>query len=200
MTKADLLASGLDDFLSVSPDVEAAAVVSADGLPMASALPSYVEEDRLAAMSAALLTLGERAATGLGKGELAQVFVEAAQGYVVLMAAGRNALLVAVTSGSAKVGLVLYEMRKAAARVAEIMDGEVASMIEAEPELEREDVAAERVETPVAAREPEIPDPVDDFGDVPSSLGNGKGATDETPNRAVPAAGTPSESTISTWH
>ena len=198
MTKADLLASGLDDFLSVSPDVEAAAVVSADGLPMASALPSYVEEDRLAAMSAALLTLGERAATGLGKGELAQVFVEAAQGYVVLMAAGRNALLVAVTSGSAKVGLVLYEMRKAAARVAEIMDGEVASMIEAEPELE--DVAAERVETPVAAREPEIPDPVDDFGDVPSSLGNGKDATDETPNRAVPAAGTPSESTISTWH
>jgi hypothetical protein len=153
-------------------------------------------------MSAALLTLGERAATGLGKGELAQVFVEAAQGYVVLMAAGRNALLVAVTSGSAKVGLVLYEMRKAAARVAEIMDGESASMIEAEPEREREleDVSAERVETPVAAREPEIPDPVDDFGDVPSSLDNGKGATDETPNRAVPAAGTPSESTISTWH
>jgi uncharacterized protein len=122
MTKADLLAQGLDEFLTVSPDVEAAAVVSADGLPMASALPPYVEEDRLAAMSAALLTLGERAATGLGKGELAQVFVEADEGYVVLMSAGRSAVLVAVTSGTAKVGLVLFEMRKSAARVAEIMN------------------------------------------------------------------------------
>jgi predicted regulator of Ras-like GTPase activity (Roadblock/LC7/MglB family) len=43
MSKADLLASALDELLAVSPDVEAAAVVSADGLPMASALPPYVE-------------------------------------------------------------------------------------------------------------------------------------------------------------
>lgn len=196
MTKADLLAAGLDDFLSVSPDVEAAAVVSADGLPMASALPSYVEEDRLAAMSAALLTLGERAATGLGKGELAQVFVEAAQGYVVLMAAGRHAVLVAVTSGSAKVGLVLFEMRKAAARVAEVMDGDVASMIAPELESEFEEVVAEQVgapatapqeETTPTAEPPEIPDPVDDFGDIPRSHGNG-------------VADAPPESAISTWH
>ncbi len=124
MTKADQLAAALDDFLTVSPDVEAAAVVSADGLPMASALPPYVEEDRLAAMSAALISLGERAATGLEKGDLAQVFVEGADGYVVLMAAGENAVLVAVTSKGAKVGLVLYEMRKIAADIAVVMDGE----------------------------------------------------------------------------
>lgn len=123
MTKADQLAAALDEFLTVSPDVEAAAVVSADGLPMASALPPYVEEDRLAAMSAALISLGERAATGLEKGDLAQVFVEGADGYVVLMAAGKSAVLVAVTSKGAKVGLVLYEMRKIAASVAAVMDG-----------------------------------------------------------------------------
>ena len=122
MTKADQLAAALDDLLAVSPDVEAAAIVSADGLPMASALPPYVEEDRLAAMSAALLTLGERAAVGLGKGDLAQVFVEGTQGYVVLMAAGENAVLVAVTSRSAKVGLVLFEMRKTAETVSAVME------------------------------------------------------------------------------
>jgi predicted regulator of Ras-like GTPase activity (Roadblock/LC7/MglB family) len=122
MSKADQLAAALDEFLGVSPDVEAAAVVSADGLPMASALPPYVEEDRLAAMSAALLTLGERAAEGLGKGELAQVFVEGEQGYVVLMSAGPSAVLVAVTSQSAKAGLVLFEMRKTAAEIQSIMD------------------------------------------------------------------------------
>lgn len=132
MTKADHLAAALDEFLAVSPDVEAAAIVSADGLPMASALPPYVEEDRLAAMSAALLTLGERAADGLGKGELSQVFVEGKNGYVVLMNAGADAVLVAVTSKDTKVGLVLFEMRKAAATIGKVMDEP--SHVEAAPQ------------------------------------------------------------------
>lgn len=122
MTKADLLATALDDFLATSPEVEAAAVVSADGLPMASALPPHVEEDRLAAMSAALLTLGERAAHNLGKGELAQVFVEGSNGHVILMSAGTSAVLVAVTSKDAKAGLILFEMRRAAGQVQRVMD------------------------------------------------------------------------------
>jgi predicted regulator of Ras-like GTPase activity (Roadblock/LC7/MglB family) len=183
MTKADLLAAGLDDFLAVSPDVEAAAVVSADGLPMASALPPYVEEDRLAAMSAALLTLGERAASGLGKGELAQVFVEAAQGYVVLMAAGPNAVLVAVTSGSAKVGLVLFEMRKSAARIAEVMDEEVP--------------VVETSENGVA--------PQADAGEMPPAPAEDNVEEQHAEEESEPQFGTPTpppatESAFSTWH
>ena len=153
MTKADMLAQALDDFLAVSGDVEAAAVVSADGLPMASALPDYVEEDRLAAMSAALLTLGERAADGLGKGELAQVFVEGAHGHVVLMAAGPDAVLVTVTTRAAKVGLVLFEMRRAAATIATIM----ASTGDARVGLgEEEPVFRAPEPTPAAEAEPHL--------------------------------------------
>jgi uncharacterized protein len=123
VTKAEAMAAALNEFLDVSWEVEAAAVVSPDGLPMASALPPDVEEDRLAAMSASLLTLGERAAEGLDKGQLAQVLVEGEQGYVLLMSAGPDALLVAVMSREAKVGLVLFEMRRAAASIAAVMDG-----------------------------------------------------------------------------
>lgn len=122
MTKADQLSAALDDFLTISTEVEAAAVVSADGLPMASALPPHVEEDRLAAMSAALLTLGERAASELGKGELAQVFIEGPKGHVILMAAGRDCVLVCVTAKGAKVGLVLFEMRRIAERVGRVIE------------------------------------------------------------------------------
>ena len=122
MSKADQLAAVLDEFLSVSLDVEAAAVVSSDGLPMASALPPDVEEDRLAAMSAALLSLGERAALGLDKGDLAQVYIEGTTGNVVLMAAGRHAVLVAMTAKHAKVGLVLYEMRNSARQVDRVFE------------------------------------------------------------------------------
>jgi len=157
MTKADLLAAALDEFLAVSPDVEAAAIVSADGLPMASALPPDVEEDRLAAMSAALLTLGERAADGLGKGTLSQVFVEGANGYVVLMQAGADAVLVAVTSKSTKVGLVLFEMRKAASTIGRVMDEPAhvpAAVAEPVPEEDFGQPAVAPV-APVRAPEPE---------------------------------------------
>lgn len=121
-SRADRLADVLDEFLGDAPEIQAAAVVSVDGLPMASALPPDVEEERLAAMSAALHTLGERAASGLGKGDLEQVFVEAEDGYVVLMAAGEGAVLVTVADRDAKVGLVIFEMRKAAAQVANVMN------------------------------------------------------------------------------
>jgi uncharacterized protein len=133
MTKADLLAAALDDFLATSPEVEAAAVVSADGLPMASALPPHVEEDRLAAMSAALLTLGERAADNLGKGELAQVFVEGSNGHVILMSAGGNAVLVTVTARGAKAGLILFEMRKTSDRVRSVMEAPSVDEVPAAP-------------------------------------------------------------------
>ena len=157
MTKADLLAAALDEFLAVSPDVEAAAIVSADGLPMASALPPDVEEDRLAAMSAALLTLGERAADGLGKGALAQVFVEGANGYVVLMQAGADAVLVAVTSKSTKVGLVLFEMRKAASTIGRVMDEPAHRPAPVEPAPQEASYGPSDVSpvAPVRAPEPE---------------------------------------------
>ena len=122
MTRAERLAAALDDFLAVSPDVEGAAIVSPDGFPIASALPAHVEEDRLSAMSAALLILGERSASELGKGSLAQIFVEGPYGHVVIMAAGESAVLVGVTSKNAKIGLVIFEMRQAGRRIASIMD------------------------------------------------------------------------------
>lgn len=160
MTKADQLADALDDFLAVSADVEAAAVVSSDGLPMASALPPYVEEDRLAAMSAALLTLGERAAEGLGKGELEQVFIEGAHGHVVLTAAGPDAVLVAVTARAAKVGLVLFEMRKTSSAVAEVM---------AAPAPARDEAEASSEEAPEPARfQPHVAEP-HDFEQTPAA-------------------------------
>ena len=115
--RADRLVAALDDFIRSSPDVEAAAVVSFDGLPMASALPDELEEDRLGAMSAALLSLGEQAAMGLGRGQLNQVFVEGEHGFVFLMSAQDQAVLAAVASRSAKIGFMLYEMRKAAERI-----------------------------------------------------------------------------------
>jgi len=96
-----------------SPDIEASAVVSVDGLSIASALPQGVEEDRVSAMSAAMLSLGERIATELGRGSLEQVYIKGVKGYVVLMAVGQDAVLTALAREQAKLGLIFLDMRRA---------------------------------------------------------------------------------------
>ena len=120
-SRANQLDRALADLLGQAPEVEAAAVVSFDGLPMASALPPTMDEDRVAAMSAALLSLGERAAEGLGRGGLNQVYIEGETGTVFLVSADDEAVLVAVAAMGAKVGMMLYEVRRAAEAVAAVL-------------------------------------------------------------------------------
>ena len=116
MTKnrTQLMVDRLRELQASSPDVEASAVVSVDGLSIASALPQGVEEDRVSAMSAAMLSLGERIATELGRGTLEQVYVKGEKGYVFLMSIGENAVLTVLAREQAKLGLILLDMRRAA--------------------------------------------------------------------------------------
>ncbi|NCP87668.1 MAG: hypothetical protein CO094_06140 [Anaerolineae bacterium CG_4_9_14_3_um_filter_57_17] len=97
-----------------APDIEASAVVSVDGLIMASALQQGAEEDRVSAMSAAMLSLGERIAGELGRGSLEQVYIKGNNGFIVLIAVGDEAVLTALARQEGKLGLVFLEMRRAA--------------------------------------------------------------------------------------
>ncbi|MBN2047028.1 MAG: roadblock/LC7 domain-containing protein [Anaerolineaceae bacterium] len=96
-----------------SPDIEASVLVSVDGLIISSALPENVEEDRVSAMSAAMLSLGERISMELGRGNLDQVYIKGEQGYVILMAVGEEAVLTALARERAKLGLIFLDMRRA---------------------------------------------------------------------------------------
>jgi hypothetical protein len=113
-THTDQMVTRLRDMQANTPDAQASAVVSVDGLIMASSLPAGVEEDRVSAMSAAMLSLGERIAGELGRGTLDEVYIHGDEGYVLLMAAGTNAVLTVLAREQAKLGLVLLEMRRAA--------------------------------------------------------------------------------------
>ncbi len=132
-SRSDRLDQAIHRLLAQTPELEAAAVVSFDGLPMAAALPPSMDEDRVAAMSAALLSLGERAAQGLGRGELSQVYIEGESGTVFLISADNEAVLVAVAAKGAKVGMMLYEVKRAAAAVADVLRAEDELEFAAEP-------------------------------------------------------------------
>jgi predicted regulator of Ras-like GTPase activity (Roadblock/LC7/MglB family) len=111
----------LRDLQASSTDVEASAVVSVDGLTMASALPSDVEEDRVSAMSAAMLSLGERIASELGRGTLDQVYIKGQSGYVILMSIARDAVLTVLAREGAKLGLLFLDMRRAAEDLSKLL-------------------------------------------------------------------------------
>ncbi len=121
-SKAEEMVKRLREMQNATPEIEASAVVSVDGLTIASALPSNVEEDRVSAMSAAMLSLGERIATELNRGTLDEVYIHGDHGYVILSAIGTEAVLTALAREKAKLGLVFLEMRRAADDISQLMD------------------------------------------------------------------------------
>jgi len=92
-----------------------------DGLAIATVLPTDVEEDRVSAMSAAMLSLGERIAGELERGELDEVYIHGDDGYVLIMSVGADAVLTVLAREEAKLGLVFLEMRRAAADLAQLV-------------------------------------------------------------------------------
>lgn len=120
-SRPQLIVERLREMQVSSPTIEASAVVSVDGLTIASALPSGVEEDRVAAMSAAMLSLGERIASELGRGALDQVYIKGSSGYVILMAIGNEAVLTALVHENAKLGLILLDMHRTVESLATLL-------------------------------------------------------------------------------
>lgn len=98
------------------------AIVSIEGLPIAKNLPDNLEDTLVAALTAAMLSLGEKIATTLSKGALDKIMVEGDHGVVVTMNAGPNAVLTVSASKDAKLGIIFLEMREATKKIASILE------------------------------------------------------------------------------
>ncbi len=112
-SRSNQMVERLRNMQAATPDIEASAVVSVDGLIMASALQQGAEEDRVSAMSAAMLSLGERISGELGRGGLEQVYIKGDKGAIVLTAIGKEAVLTVMSRQDGKLGMIFFEMRRA---------------------------------------------------------------------------------------
>ena len=121
ISRTDKMSERLRDLQASSPDVEASAVISVDGLTIASALPESIEGDRVAAMSAAMLSLGERISGELGRGNLDQVYIRGENGFMILMAVGDEAVLTVLARKQAKLGLLFLDMRRVTQDLSELV-------------------------------------------------------------------------------
>jgi predicted regulator of Ras-like GTPase activity (Roadblock/LC7/MglB family) len=80
-----------------------------------------MDEDRVSAMSAAMLSLGERIAGELGRGYLDQVFISGENGFVILMSVGEEAVLTVLAQRDARLGLIFLDMRRAVEELTRIV-------------------------------------------------------------------------------
>jgi len=110
--QADGLISILQDLNSRSPEIEASAIISTEGLKIASTLPAILDNDLVGAMTAALLSRAQRTATALERGELEQFLVIGEKGGILMVYVDEGALLVVLTKPTARHGLIFFELEK----------------------------------------------------------------------------------------
>jgi len=103
------------------PHVEATAVVSTDGLVIASRLPKDVEEDRIGAMAAAILTISKRSGKELERGDMERVLIDGTGGYLMISSIGDDAVLVALVEKNVRLGMLFYEIKKSLPKLVEIL-------------------------------------------------------------------------------
>ncbi|NLI99269.1 hypothetical protein GX441_11510 [bacterium] len=122
-TRAEKLMVALRGAQSSVAGLEATAVVSIDGLVIASSLPPDIEEERVAAMTAAMLGLGERTANEMKRGGMDQLFLKGPLGYVVIMSASEIAVLTAIANADVKLGLLFLELKNLVQQLEPILKG-----------------------------------------------------------------------------
>ncbi len=120
-TISDQLDQVLINFERNVPHVEATAIVSTDGLVIASRLPDKVEEDRVGAMGAAILSISKRSGEELNRGEMRRVLIEGTNGYLLIRSIGEFAILVALVDKKVRLGMLFYECKQCIAQLNEIL-------------------------------------------------------------------------------
>ena len=103
----------LRNFVSTTAEVQGAAMVTPDGLPLATSLPGSMDDERVSAMSAAMLSLGERIGKELIRGEIDRIYVEGEEGFSILTSCGEDAVFLVLAGKAAKQGVLMLEIKRA---------------------------------------------------------------------------------------
>ncbi len=90
----------LNKLLGAIPNVTHAAILSTEGFPIEYLLPEGIDESRIAARTAALFSLSERAIIEMWIGNFEELYIIGSEGNLLVMQAGPNMILIASTTKS----------------------------------------------------------------------------------------------------
>jgi len=101
--------------LESSTDLEGTAIVSKQGLRIASSETADVVADIYSASPATLISLGEKISTGLGQGELREIVIRGVKGYTIILvgSSDNNFMLFTNCKKGYKLGYYFHKIRKA---------------------------------------------------------------------------------------
>ncbi|MGF1487719.1 MAG: roadblock/LC7 domain-containing protein [Prochloraceae cyanobacterium] len=111
MIQAAAITNTLENFVRQTPDVQGALLVSSDGLPISSVIPTSLDEERTSAMSAAMLSMGDRIARDLSRGTVDRILVEGSKGYSILVGCTEEIILLVLASQEAKKGILFLSIK-----------------------------------------------------------------------------------------
>ena len=104
--------------------IRAIAIVSRDGILIASDMPAEIHPETFAAMSAIMLGAAETAALEINMAGPDRIIVETDEGKLVVSGAGERMMLVVLADTHAGLGHVIVEMSRAVTRIKEIFGEE----------------------------------------------------------------------------
>ncbi|MFX0038225.1 MAG: roadblock/LC7 domain-containing protein [Promethearchaeota archaeon] len=107
---------------AVNSDIQGSAIVSVQGLPICSVLARDVNDGIVSAMSAAILSVSERAVEELARGDLRRILIEGVDGIIILSKAGENAILCTLAKSDASLGMVFLNIQSVSKKIAELLD------------------------------------------------------------------------------
>jgi len=103
--------------LTSSGAVDGAAVITRDGLPIASDLKEDIDGDVLAAMAATMIGAAETAVQELKRKSPERIIVESQDAKLIVVGVDEQTILASILSQDAKLGMILLEMKKAVASI-----------------------------------------------------------------------------------
>jgi uncharacterized protein len=113
--------SHLNDLDNSSTDIEASALVSADGLVMAATLPLNMDADHLGAICAGVFSLGHRSLEKCASGTLEQVLIKGAINHIVITHAGAETILAVIIKPYANLERIYSNLKQSIEKIAVII-------------------------------------------------------------------------------
>lgn len=120
-TRTERIAEILRGLRISSPEIIGAVVVSIEGFVIAAVAPAEVDEEEVGGMAAVLLGAGERISKELMRANMEQTFVKSEKGYVILNAAGNEAVLMLLATKEAKLGLIFLELKRTVPELVKVL-------------------------------------------------------------------------------
>lgn len=101
----------IQSFVSNTPNIRGAILVSSEGLPLTSAFSNVFDEDKAAAITVSLLSLGKKFERDLTTGAIERIIIEGKEGYCVLIGCEEDLILLVLASKDMVKGWLFVEIK-----------------------------------------------------------------------------------------